>query len=215
MRGNRLVDIGNAAPLGRILFQPLEAASRPQLAAFGFQVLQIEIGHAPLWPHRRALASGYGGCRRGADLPPRSVFVATPPVAFLGDTLERLAIRFDIHELPRLGRAFLAIALGPFACCPLSSASCASRSPPTSRPQHPPLDRDFGPSLCGGLGHKRYSGSEMLRCDNGWRGGRCLIYRRCSAGVKIVTSESLAWVNRQGNLCILLLSTCDLCQKGS
>ena len=35
----------------------------------------------------------------------QSFLVAAPPVAFLGDTLERFAIRFDVHELPRLGRA--------------------------------------------------------------------------------------------------------------
>ena len=46
MRGNRLVDRDNPLPLGRALGQPLETAGRPQLAAFGFEVLEIEIGHA-------------------------------------------------------------------------------------------------------------------------------------------------------------------------
>ncbi len=57
MRGNRLVDRDDPLPLGRALGQPLEAAGRPQLAAFGFEVLEIEIGHA----------RAYG--RSGGDMP--------------------------------------------------------------------------------------------------------------------------------------------------
>ena len=61
MRGNRFVDRGDPLPLGRVLGQPLEAAGRPELAAFGFEILEIEIGHAGAygridarWPVGRA-----------------------------------------------------------------------------------------------------------------------------------------------------------------
>ena len=61
MRGNRFVDRGDPLPLGRVLGQPLEAASRPELAAFGFEILEIVIGHAGAygrigarWPVGRA-----------------------------------------------------------------------------------------------------------------------------------------------------------------
>jgi len=52
------VDLGDPKPLGRVALQSLEAAGRPQLAAFGFEVLAIEIGHAPLWAGCAAKASG-------------------------------------------------------------------------------------------------------------------------------------------------------------
>ena len=54
------VDLGDAQPFGRVPRQPLQAAGRPQLAAFGFKVLAVEIGHAPLWAQCSALASVYG-----------------------------------------------------------------------------------------------------------------------------------------------------------
>jgi hypothetical protein len=44
-------------------------------------------------PMRASARAGQWGVQR-------SFLVAAPPVAFLGDTLERLAIRFDVHELP-------------------------------------------------------------------------------------------------------------------
>ena len=52
------VDLGDPKPLGCVALQPLEATCRPQLAAFGFEVLAIEIDHAPLWAGCAAKASG-------------------------------------------------------------------------------------------------------------------------------------------------------------
>ena len=52
------VDLGNAQALRRIALQSLEATGRPQLAAFGVEILAIEIGHAPLWACSGAVASG-------------------------------------------------------------------------------------------------------------------------------------------------------------
>jgi len=46
MRGNRFVDRGDPLPLGRVLGQPFQTAGRPELTAFGFEILEIEIGHA-------------------------------------------------------------------------------------------------------------------------------------------------------------------------
>ena len=41
------VDLGDPQAFRRVGLQALEAAGRPKLAAFGFEVLAIEIGHAP------------------------------------------------------------------------------------------------------------------------------------------------------------------------